>query len=373
MAVSSCITPFEPDIKPADVNKYVVNGRVSDDGDVQTVTVSEASSVKDPFFIPVSGCSVTIRDDTGNQFIFSESTPGRYVGMIDSSLVVPGRGFMVSVVTPEGTSMESDFDFVNECPPIDTVYYLRKEIVSGTESGKPLQGIQFYIDLDAGSSRGRFFRWSLTETWEYHVIYPREWYYDGEVHHIFPPDYSRKVCWITVPVRNIFTLSTIGLVSNTYEMLPLHFVDNSTSARLVYGYSLLVSQYSLSEAAFDYWDQVKINSSTQGSLYQKQPLQIRGNLHNITDPGKDVLGYFEASSVKSRRIFIKDVPDLENKFVPGCSAYALRRGFWELNRDDYPAWLLGDEHGYAMVLLGIECVDCISLGGINVKPSYWPW
>lgn len=373
LAITSCITPFEPEINPADVSEYVVSGRVSDDGGMQTVTVSTASSVNDPVFIPASGCSVTVRDDAGNQFVFSETAPGTYSGVIDSALVVPGRGFMVSVVTPEGTSIESDFDVVNECPEVDSVYYLRREIISGTETGKPVEGIQFYLDLNAGSSQGSFFRWDLIETWEYHVQYPREWYYDGQVHHIFPADYSRKICWITLPVRNIFTLSTIGLVTNRYEMLPLHFVDNYSSARLVYGYSLLIRQYSLSEAAYSYWDQVNINSSSQGSLYQKQPLQVRGNLHNVTEPERQVLGFFEASSVRSKRIFIKDVPGLANKYVAGCSAFAMRKGFRELTPDDYPAWLFGDEFGYTMILLGIECVDCLSLGGINVKPSYWPW
>jgi hypothetical protein len=370
IAAASCITPFEPEIRPSQISKYVVNGRVSDNGE-QAVTVSLSSSVDDPQFIPVPGCSVIIRDDLGKEYFFAETTPGSYSGIIDSSSLVAGRAFMARIATPDGTLIESDFDTVKACPEVDSVYYLRRQLNSN--SLNPVDGIQFYLDVDGAGTGSRFFRWELRETWKYEVPYPKEWYYDGTVHHIFPPDYSRKICWYDLPVKEIYTLSTSGLVAGRYERLPLNFVDNYSSSRLLYGYSLLVNQLSLSEAAYSYWDQVRINSSTSGSLYQKQPFAINGNFHNITSPGNLVLGFFEASSVRSKRVFVREVKDLEIKYVQNCSANSLRKGFIELTKDDYPAFLYGDEHGFSLTVLGIECVDCVWLGGTNIKPDFWPW
>lgn len=367
----SCITPFEPEIKPSEINKYVVSGLVSDYSELQSVSITMASSIGSPAKIPVTGCSVLIRDDRGNLFQMQESGGGLYQRFIDRSYLVPGVSFKVEIVTGSGIKIESDYEKMNECPDVDSVYYLRRDIISNNP-GEVTQGIQFFLNVDGKSTDNHFFRWELTETWEYHVPYPREWYYDGTVHHIFPPDYSRKVCWSTIPVNGIFTLSTLGLTENKYEMLPLHFIDNLTS-RLMYGYILLVKQFSMSEAAYSYWDQLRINSGGQGGLYEKQPLSITGNLHNLTDPENAVLGFFGASSVRSKRIFIHKVEGLNIKYVPVCTPSVLRKGLIEIRPEDYPSFLFGDEHGYAEVVLGTECVDCFYLGGNNIKPDFWPW
>lgn len=367
--MTGCITPFEPDIKPSGANKYAVAGEITDLTEIQTITVSFTSAVNDPHFIPVSGCEIVINDDSGNEFPMHEYQAGTYKCIIDSSYLVSGASFRIVLSTPKGDRIESDYDTINECPDVGSVYYLRKNIISGSNE---IQGIQFYIDLKAEGVTSRYFRWGLTETWEYHVPYPREWYYDGRVHHISPPDYSRKICWKTAPVRNIYTLSTLGLSENRYEMLPLNYIDNN-SPQLVYGYSLLIDQYAMSEAAYSYWDQMHANSNEQGGLYERQPFTVTGNMHNITNPSNEVLGYFGAYSVKSKRIFVRNVEDLEIKYLPLCTPMILLKGFLEISPDDFPAFLYGDEHGYSLVFLGPECVDCLNLKGTNIKPDFWPW
>jgi hypothetical protein len=369
--LTSCITPFEPDIESGDVYKYVVSGLVNDNNDIQTVSISMASPVSDPRYIPVSGCNVIIKNDIGNEFLMTESTPGIYNGEIGRNYRVPGNSFKVEIVTPDGVQIESDFDRMEACPEVDSVYFLRRDIISNV-SDNITKGIQFYLNLNGRNTNTTFFRWEVTETWEYHVPYPREWYYDGSIHHIFPPDYSRKICWSTETVKNVYTLSTLNLVENKYEKLPLNFIDNKTS-RLVYGYSLLVEQFSLNEASYTYWDQLRINSGEQGGLYEKQPLTVVGNLRNITDPQQAVLGYFGASSIKSKRIFVRNVDNLDLEYQPICSPAILRKGLMEISREDYPAFLFATEDGYAPVLLSNECVDCLVFGGTNMKPEFWPY
>lgn len=332
-----------------------------------------ASPVSDPQYIPVSGCAVRISDDKRNQFTMQESPaePGVYRVHIDSQDLTPGKSFKIDIITPDGTSIESDFDRMPICPEVGEVYYEIEEIISEL-SGEKERGIRFYTDLDAGDIQSRFFKWDVTETWEYQVDYPREWYYDGTVHHIFPPDYSRKVCWSTELIKEIYTLSTSNLDANRYTRFPLNFVSSKTS-RLIYGYSLLIDQSALSEEAYSYWDQMRINSTGLGGLYEKQPLSITGNLHNTADPDVEVLGFFGASSVKSKRIFVSNVDGLVIEFVGYCTPVPLKYGFSELSPFDYPAWLMGDEDTYYMVLLSNDCVDCLYYGGTNIKPDFWPY
>jgi hypothetical protein len=367
----SCIMPYEPHILSKDINKYVVSGQVTDNGDYQIVSISRASSVGEPQYIPVPNCNVRILDDTGNEFQMEESSPGVYKVQINRNYLNPGTSYKVSILTSDGVNIESDFDRMSECPVVDSVYYIRRENLTKSQ-GQVTNGLQFYVDLNCGNINSHFFRWEAIETWEHHAPYPREWYYDGTVHHIWPPDSSRIVCWSTELVRNIFTLSTLGLVENKYFMFPIHLVDNHTS-KLMYGYSLLINQIAMSEAAYAYWDQLRINSFEQGGLYEKQPLSIRGNLHNITNPDQVILGFFSASSVKSKRIFISDVKDFAFDFTTYCAPDTLRvGGLHSIDPSEYPAFLAGNKLKFFMIQLSQYCVDCMALGGTTIKPAFWP-
>jgi len=370
LMISSCIKTYVPDILSKDENKYVINGAVTDIDGTQTVNISVTSPIDDPQYLPVPGCVVKISDDNGNEFQMEDMGDGDYKTFIDPAYLLSGVSFKLEVTTPAGDHIVSDFDQLSECPVVDSVYFKRKDL-EGNEAGKYTLGIQFYIDLHGTENSSHFYRWEPIETWEYHAEYPLEWYYDGTVHHVTPPDYSRSVCWSTIKIPQVFTLSTDNLAENKYEMYPLHYVNNLTS-RLGYGYSLLLNQYALSKAAYIYWDQLRINSDQQGGLYEKQPLAIKGNMHNLTNPDSDVLGFFGATSVKSKRIFIQNVPDLPLDFSNLCSPAGLRKGLIEITPRDYPGYLMGDAERYYLVLLNPECVNCLVSGGTNVKPDFWP-
>ena len=75
----SCIMPYEPHIESKDINKYVVSGQVTDKSEYQTVSISMASPVGDPQFIPVSGCYAFITDDKKHKFVMQESERTRHL------------------------------------------------------------------------------------------------------------------------------------------------------------------------------------------------------------------------------------------------------------------------------------------------------
>ncbi|NVO20886.1 MAG: DUF4249 family protein [Bacteroidetes bacterium] len=369
---TSCIKSYEPLISSGDVFKVVVSGVVSDRDGNQTVSISLTSRINSPEPKPMPGCTVTIADIQGHRFPMTDLNDGNYHGFISPSYLVKGNAFLVEVTTPDGDEIISDNDPYTTGPEVDSVFYTLKEIPTGNPN-KSTKGIQFYVNLDAGATDSRFYRWEAFETFEYHSDYLREWYYDGRLHHISPPDSSLRVCWLTLMVRDVFALSTQNLAENKYTLFPLHFVNNKT-ARLVYGYSLLVNQYSLSEQAYNYWDQLRTNSTNEGGLYEKQPLSTKGNLRNLTHPDQDVLGYFGVSSLHSKRIFVSNVENLELEYISPCTMNPLGQwGLADVNPKLFPIYLLGDFKGWQPIIMAKSCVDCTSLFGINVKPEFWPY
>jgi hypothetical protein len=368
--LSNCIEHYEPNIKGENGSKVVVSGEVINQPGYQMVSVSQASSIEKPEFIPLSGCIIEILDDLGNIFPLEEYEKGRYRVWIGEEMLQPGKAYCLSIITPSGDMITSAYDTMPECPEVDSFYYEREELPTN-DPDKNIRGVQFYVDLARNDQDSRFYRWNLEETWEYHAQYPVEYYYDGKVNRVFPPDYTNKVCWSTEPVKSFFVLSMKDLTSNQYKRISLHFIDNTTT-KLYIGYSVMLYQHAISESAFNFWEQLEINSVEHGNLYEKQPLPVVGNLTNLTYPDEDVLGFFGASSVNTKRIFIEGIKDMGIYYDSLCHPTPLRRK-WneEYEPSNYPVNFYYD--GYRIMVIDPMCVNCTLLGGTIEKPEFWPW
>jgi hypothetical protein len=344
---AGCIEPYSPNLHGEAEDIYVVSGEVTSQEGYQVVTISKAAPIDQPLHLPVTGGVLSIEDDQGHIFNMEEYSSGNYRVWIDQQFLHAGTSYRLHIMLSNGEEILSDYDMMHDCPEMDSVYYFH-----GSETDS------------------RFYRWSAVETWEHHSPYPIEFYYDGKINVVDPPDYSLSVCWITEFISQVNTLSTVNMVSNDYIMLPINFTDNTTT-RLYIGYSVLITQHALSEPAYNYWEQLRINNDRQGGLYEKQPLPVTGNLKNLTDPGKKVLGFFEASGTSERRIYIDGIKDMGIYYDSICSPYGLgRRGWQEYTRADYPVYLV--MYNNVRLIVDPNCVDCRYYGGVLEKPEFWP-
>jgi len=369
LPLAGCIEPYVPQLKGETGDVYAVSGLVTNKSGYHTVSLSQASVISKPQYIPVTGAQMTIEDDRGNSFVLEEYTDGEYRTWIDGEFLIPGVSYRVHIWLPRGGEIVSDYDIMPECPELDSVYYQREEHTDPV-TGEVVNGLQFYIDFNGSEYNSTYYRWSVEETWEYHSAYPIEYYYDGTQHRVSPTDYTYFVCWATEPVPEVFTLSTRNLVSNSYQKFPLHYVDNTT-LKLYFGYSMVVTQYALSAGAYMFWEQLRIAGNRQGGLYEKQPLSVQGNLHDLANPEKKILGFFGASSVSETRINLDAVRDIGIDYTPMCVPYILGRLGWrQFPRSDYPVYFR--YFGEALRILDDECVDCRMYGGTIVKPEFWP-
>lgn len=365
--VSSCIEPYSLDIKNQAKDEYVVSGQVTDQEGYQMVSVSSTSTISKPTYNPISNCLVKIIDNQGNEFRLAEFEKGNYRVWMDKKFLVPGNSYQVDVMTESGIQIVSAFDQMPECPELDSIYFIREDIPT-TNPNNPLQGIQFYVDVDGKNTNSHYFRWEIVETWEHHSAYPKSWYWNGiTITKYTPPDYSRFYCWSTVTLKNIYNLTTEGLAQNKFKMQKLHFVDNN-SQRLTYCYSILVRQFAQSEPAYQFWEKMRINSNEHGGLYDTQPLRVKGNLKCTSNPELEVLGFFSASAMKSKRIFVMDVDNLD-KYYPPCEPRAFDKGE---PRKNQPLYLVQVPGGGLMVVEKF-CVECDVFPGTTVKPSFWPY
>lgn len=383
----SCISTFDPDYKGGEGDLLVVDGSLIKGIETQIISISRSTTISKPGFQPVEGCFVKIIDDSGNEFVFNEEPRGRYMSHIDDALLNYDTRYKLIFTTPSGETYESDYQKLLETPPVDSIYYIKKNHYI-PDSVKHVQGIQFYVDLDAPDAASRYYRWQIKETWEIHATWMISGVYDGMTIRFDPthPSDSLYYCWDSKTATGIYTYSTNYLSHNVLKEVPLHF-KRFNSQDLTIKYCATVSQFALNEDAYRYWHQKEIELTESGQIYTTQPSQYKSNIHNINIPDEKVLGYFWVSSCTKKHLFVQNPfhvkysgPDVCNS-IGSCAEFIdeeFINNLYNLIRlaKDFPEppvyiyYKLINEFMCAY-LTKDECIDCRLMGGTNQKPDFW--
>lgn len=391
LAAMSCISPFEPNYK-GESNMLVVEGSIIKGLDEQVIIISRASSISNPASSPVINCQVKVVDGSGNEFVFSEVSQGKYVATIDDALLNYNNQYKLVFSTPSGENYESGYQTLLKTAPVDSIYTIN-EFHLDPGSNQDIQGLQFYADLNAPDDAPKFYKWQIDEAWEVHAGYKICGIYDGKtVSLALNASDSLYYCWATKIANGFYTSSTVDLSRNIIKKIPLHF-KLSTSQDLEIKYCATVKQFALNKDAYDYWHQKEIELKGTGQLYTTQPNQFKSNISNPGKPEEKVLGFFWASSCSEKRLFLKDP---FNKFVQGggptCNTLTLSASVAGKALEDallslilrsrnvpkpplYIYQICGVNGCIYFVALTNACIDCrlnlINGTGTTKRPDFW--
>jgi hypothetical protein len=372
----ACVERYYPEDADSFTGILVVNANLTNESGIQTINLSRSDGLVFPEHRPEPGAAVQVENERGDVISFTESGDGNYLADIPEDFLREGGSYRLLLVTSDGNRYESEFTTLHPASTIDSVYY-RVETAPGDEPGTTLEGIRFYMDFIVDPESDQFLMWDLTETYEFHNP-PYEGFIYGldRILKPLPDSMSDRECWITRHIPEIFTLETGNLTAGRYSMKPLHFVSNQTQ-RLRYGYSLLVRQLSLDEAAFRYWNDLKKNVQESGALFDTQPSIAPGNICNCSDPEEKVLGFFSVSAASEKRIFVQDVEglDVPDRLFCFPTFEFPRLNYFRLR--DLPIFLArGTWPETGEIITGEtkqECLDCrLYLGSSGEPPDFWP-
>lgn len=358
LSANSCIVQFLPETTE-DQDILVVEGLITDQPGPQTIKISTSMPLGTRSTLkPLAGCNVRLSDDLGNFFSLNEKTDGTYLtGLSFQSSV--GRYYTLHIQTNSShhiLNYKSAPMLMKPVPPIDSVYYERV-VLSRASDGYPLgEGCKVYLNTHDPENICRFYRWEFTETWEFSLPYI----------------VTNKTCWISNNSDKINIKTTASLSEDKIDRQPLSFITNG-SDRLKILYSILVNQYSLNEDEYAYWEKLQNTVEQVGSIYDIIPASVPSNIKCIENPSENVLGYFSVSSVKSKRIFIKDqfrglfnpYTDCENVTVPYNDPLTnLGATIWVII--DHPE----PRPGYKVLTYFKGCADC-TVRGTTQRPDFW--
>jgi hypothetical protein len=357
LLLNSCITPFIP--KASDNKELiVVDALITDQPGKNTIKLLRSLPLgtgNAP--LPVKGCIVTVTDDLGNTFNFTETVAGTYVSDSAEFQGSIGRSYTLHINTnsySKNHTYESLPMEMKPVPPIDSVYYEKVTITESDNGNYMEEGCQVYLDTHDPTTQCKYYRWEFIETWEFHLPF-------------YVPN---RICWVSANSELINIKNTSVLEKDYITRYPINFISNQTD-RLLVKYSILVNQYSLNEQEYLYWEQLQKLSEQVGSLYDIIPSSVANNVYCLDDPNEKVLGYFSVSAKSSKRIFIKDhFRGLVNQYTADyCNADTIVKNgpIPGLNQS---VWLIGETLNSWIVTYSEGCADC-TVRGTNIRPDFW--
>ena len=370
LLLGSCVDKYQPDVVSTSQRYLVVDGLINLRG-VTTVLLSRTRSLSTPTPLAEAKATVTIRDDAGTSYPLTEQAPGTYAS---AALTLDAtRRYQLRLRTAAGREYASDLVAGKLTPPIDRLHWAQER-----------NGVQLYVDAHDATNNTRYYRWTYQETWRFSTPYSSEFeYVNGAIKRRTD---NIQDCWRTEASTAITLSSTARLSQDIVSKYPL-LLRPGNDARFRIKYSVLVQQYAQTAEEYAYWEKLRKNTESLGTLFDPLPTQLTGNVHGLTDANELVVGYVGASSLTEKRLFIDrsefpagtnfltgyekqcETPDtvyLPRLNTPRSLALGFTQEYLPLHESFDP---LGILEGYTRSLA--LCADC-RLRGTNVKPSFWP-
>lgn len=390
-ALCTCVDPYNPKISSHE-SFLVVEGLITDENASYEVKLSRTMQSAESIPEKVSDASIFITDENGDKTILNNAGNGLY--KTDSTVFngATGKTYTLHISTSNGSEYTSEPCLMLPVPDIDSVYYEKDEELISNQS-ETRKGIKIYLDSKEGDENNQYFRWEFVETWKFRVPFPKKYNYIDSAT-IIPVDVVNEFCWKQQKSSEILVKSFSPGQAHIIKKEPLCFIASDKSDRLSIQYSILVKQYSISKKVSDFWDNLKQVNEGGGNIFDPQPFPVISNISNVNDPADRVLGYFQVSGMKQKRIFIpfSEIVGLDLPFFqPDCKRIAVSPAdyppppmrppmTWDQIYNMFvfspkyafiePMYESGSQVLTKLVFTSPFCADCALTGTVK-KPDFW--
>jgi len=368
-----CKKPYNPPVVSSDNHYLVVEGVINSGNDSTVINLSRTVKLSENVSTQaVSNFSVLVEDGQGGSYTLTPEGNGRYdIGPmhLDAS-----KKYRLHLKDPAGKEYASDYVGVRQNPPIDSIGFFPKD-----------NNLQLYVNTHNSTNNTRYYRWDYAEAWRFHARYQSSYVVDSVTRMVRLRHANEDVyyCFAGDNSSNIILSSTEKLVQDVVAQAPVTIIP-STSEKLGIRYSILLKQYALTKDGYQFWENLRKNTEQLGSIFDAQPTQLTGNIHNINDVNEPVIGYISVTNIQSKRIFIDKSQLPEEWFVkypydcgPLDTAYfsAPQTGHNDvqdiiINGNAIPVSSFGIFRIEGYTYTSAECADCTIRGRVK-QPLFW--
>ena len=367
--IAGCKEKFDPPINPQQTNYLVAEGFINAGQGFTNIQLSRTTQLKDTGQTkPEVNATVTVMGEDNSVYPLKEIGKGLYsAGQLILDRI---KKYRLHIITVDGKNYLSDLVAVKLTPPIDSVNWRIEN-----------NGVQIYVNTHDSQNNTKYYKWDYEETWEIHSFDEARYKYVSTP----SPGVSKRdpneiknmyFCWQTKNSSNILLGSSVALSSDVISLQPLTLITQG-SEKLNVRYSILVRQHALDKQGYEFYQLMKKNTESIGSIFDAQPSDITGNIHSISDPNEKVIGYIGASSAQEKRIFISrnDIGNwnyslqCEIKEVPN-NPDSIKLFFGSFGLIPYESKPPGGVIIISYYSSTSKCLDCRERGS-SVKPPFW--
>lgn len=362
----------------------VVEATITNELKIQQIKLSRTFPLEGGLIFE-DNANVTVIDSNNNSYAFTGVGGGVYHSTVEFG-AQPGVSYRLVVATSGGKEYTSNEEALPENIEISNVY--AKLVTLGNNIG-----VQVLVDSEVSIGETTYFRYEYEET--YQRIAKRFFFWDlvfsnvtgsgdtieYDISEEVRPD-NQRVCYSSRNSNEIIVTSTDGLTEQRVSQFPVRFI-RADDFIIRDRYSILVKQHVQSADANNYYRLLKDLSTDESLLIDKQPGFIQGNVFSSTSQNERVIGFFDVSSVSSKRIFftysdfdIKEQPKYpffcEEEDTLSYNVPEERPRLYELivNRGYKSLGHAGTDDDLEFLITTPECGDCSSYAS-NVRPDFW--
>ncbi len=293
MMVFGCLDEIDFDVPAENQTSLVIQGRIVK-GNPHNIRI-EVERLFDfnggSSYIRVQ--YVRITNDLGQSIDLPNSSLGIYempipVGDPDFEIRT-GGSYMVTVQTLDDRKYETNFETLHPVPEVSNVtpVAIQREVITtgGTEFR---DGVQFLLNSPlavSGETEKARINWQVTRTYKL-------------------TDIISQTCYITDNVNVEEVKPFDGNVLGIDELVDYPLYEATTGFQYRQGLYLNIFQQSLSEGAFQYWDQIDKLLERNGNMFESPVGEIVSNFENVLDPDEDVFGYFYATEIDTFHVAV---------------------------------------------------------------------
>ena len=372
---SSCIEPFEGAVDSFE-DILVVNATITNENKRQEVLLSRSFRFEEDVTPAEENAEVVVRTQDGDQYIFEEVSPGKYLSNIAFAAEM-NKEYTLMISTESGKSYaSSSMQLPVQDTSIDNLYAERTTNNDGTE------GMGIFVDSFDPSRGSNYYRHEYIETFK--IIAPFWSPFDivviGEgvstiTLDVILREREERICYGTNPSKSIQVASTLALSEDRLSKYNVRFIERDDYI-LTYRYSVLVRQYVQSPEAFSFYETLRGLSQSAGNVFSEdQPGFLAGNIFSLDNSRENIAGFFEVATVAEKRIFF----DYENFFpneepppyIADCVPFSPSTE-GGLGERDLLNLIYADAVRYYAPGLVVQkrCGDCTVLGS-NMVPDFW--
>ena len=295
LLLTTCLDNIAIEV-PENTPLLTVDGAIYNASGPYFVNLSESAQfVVGPDGIPdpVTGASITLKDDLGNEEVLTEIETGKYATAADGMQGTVGRSYWIDIQIGEKNYQSQP----EEMLPVVSAESLEFEL--STE--QQINPAGNFVDVNLitillntrlpNTSEQTFLKWNSFGIYKF----PES----GSAGNTNP-----KNCYVSenIDFDRVIVADSKEIVGDFLQKEPI--ITREINFRFAFRYCFKVLQQSITREAYFFWSGVAEELDRSGNIFEVPPGKIRGNIFNKDDISEDVLGYFSAVAIDTIDILI---------------------------------------------------------------------